>query len=778
MQDADWLAEQRRVDNVTTKIRQRLESLDAEVGKVKRDVVSIRKNFWDDVTVNLSSPDDLVETHFSIRQQAEVLSERERRYQQAVKAYNKLTRLVESPYFGRIDFQESGSSEVEEIYLGIGSFVDDEDNFLVYDWRAPISSLYYDYSPGPVAYRAPFGEVTGEMLKKRQFTIRGGHIVNLFDTGVTIGDELLMQVLSQQSNAQMKSIVATIQREQNQIIRNDSSRLLVVQGAAGSGKTSAALQRVAYLLYKYREVLKADQMVLFSPNPLFNSYVSTVLPELGEENMQQTTFQEYLEHRLGAEYTLDDPFVQIEYVLHYQHTTEYEARIQSIAYKASVRFLDTMKRYLLRLETQGMIFKPLLFEDREVVSAAAMLEKFYSCDPALHLQNRVEFIRDWILEQLTAFSEREAQATWVEEAIQWLEPEDYQRAYKQLNKMQRGKRETFDDFAKEQEILSRMVVKDRLKSLRKWVHQLEFVDVHAIYKQLFEDESVFHAVAGDDVPPLWSEMARQTVQNLSRMHLMYEDAAPFLYLKEGLQGLHTNTTIRHLIVDEAQDYSPFQLEFLKKLFPRAKMTALGDLNQAIYVHDSAFDEFDALCKLYGEDQTQIIRLTKSYRSTRPIVEFTKGMVSGGEAIEPFNRMGEKPLVVQVPDQDCMIRKIKEDIEALQAAGHHSIAVLCKTAGESASVHEQLSRQLPIRHIKKSTVTFEREPVVIPTYLAKGLEFDAVLIFDGSAETYHRESERKLFYTACTRAMHVLHIYSPGEASPFILEQPSETFVLQ
>lgn len=187
-----------------------------------------------------------------------------------------------SPYFGRIDFSEAGDAAADTIYLGIGSLMEDNGTFLIYDWRAPISSLYYDGAPGPASYETPGGQITGTMELKRQFVIDNGEIEVMFDTGVTIGDELLQQVLSHSADDRMKSIVATIQKEQNAVIRNDRSRMLVVQGAAGSGKTSAALQRVAYLLYKYREVLQADQMLLFSPNPLFNSYVSTVLPELGK----------------------------------------------------------------------------------------------------------------------------------------------------------------------------------------------------------------------------------------------------------------------------------------------------------------------------------------------------------------------------------------------------------------------------------------------------------------------------------------------------------------
>ncbi|MBW7458897.1 helicase, partial [Paenibacillus sepulcri] len=342
----DWTEEQRRVDEVVEQIDTRIDLLEQETLESKSEMVEIRKNFWEDVTVNFEDTAEVAETFASMKQQAELLSERERTHGQASVQLRTLRKLRNSPYFGRIDFMEDGEQQEDCIYLGIASLRDRADeNYLIYDWRAPISSLYYDYPPGPAEVETPSGTIHGELKVKRQFVIRDGIIVSLFDTGVTIGDELLQEVLGKQSDAQMKSIVATIQGEQNRIIRNERSRLLVVQGAAGSGKTSAALQRVAYLLYRYRGILKADQIVLFSPNPMFNSYVSTVLPELGEENMEQTTFQDYLAYRIGRAFRLENPYAQLEYALTGMDQPGYEARIEGIRFKASDGFVALMDRY-------------------------------------------------------------------------------------------------------------------------------------------------------------------------------------------------------------------------------------------------------------------------------------------------------------------------------------------------------------------------------------------------------------------------------------------------
>ncbi|WP_237166224.1 RNA polymerase recycling motor HelD [Paenibacillus polymyxa] len=779
--EQQWNEEQRRVEDVTAVISGRIRKLETEVGSVRGDVVDMRKDFWDEVTINFSEADDVGETSTSLRQQSEILSERERRHKHSTEALGRLKKLLDSPYFARIDFAEEGQT-AERVYLGIASLLDNQDEeFLIYDWRAPISNLYYDNMPGPASYKTPAGEMEGELTLKRQFSIRDGQIRFMFDTGVTIGDELLQAVLSRSSDAQMKSIVATIQREQNRIIRDDRSRMLIVQGAAGSGKTSAALQRVAYLLYKYRDRLRADQVVLFSPNPMFNSYVSTVLPELGEENMLQATFQEYLERRLGREFQLEDPFEQLEYVLSASLQPGYEARMEGIRFKSSKTFLHVITSYKTYLEQEGMRFKPIRFQGREVVSVEQMARKFYEFDSTVRLANRLELLRDWMLKELARFGKEECSAPWVDQQMDLMEPEDYQRAYNRMRRKSKNKGDTFDDFTREREILARMVVSGRLKPLRKWIKALRFVDTTRLYSELFMNEALLSQLANHaELPVSWGEISRQTLERIQSGELAYEDVTPFLYLRELMLGFRSNSNIRHVFIDEAQDYSPFQLAFFKRLFPQAKMTALGDFNQAIYAHASVLQDAEPLYDLYGADQTEMISLTRSYRSTQEIVEFTRGMVAGGEHIVPFNRKGEKPLVTEVRSLEKLHQLIVGNVTKLLAEGYESIAVICKNADESAAAYEALEGQLSVKPklIKKTTPAFEKGIHIIPAYLAKGVEFDAVLIYDGSAKQYQRESERKLFYTACTRAMHLLHIYSIGEITPFVSLRDSDTYTLK
>ncbi|WP_209862111.1 RNA polymerase recycling motor HelD [Paenibacillus shirakamiensis] len=776
MTDQDWQEEQTRVKEVTQLIEGRIRKLEQEVGSVRGDVVEMRKDFWDEVTMNFSESDDVGETSTSMRQQSEILSDRERSHLHAYAELSKMKRLHQSPYFGRIDFTEKGEPG-EAVYLGIASLLDKKDeHFLVYDWRAPISNLYYDSTPGPASYHTPSGQISGTIELKRQYVIRDGHIKFMFDTGVTIGDELLQQVLSRTSDAQMKSIVATIQQEQNRIIRNDRSRILIVQGAAGSGKTSAALQRVAYLLYRYREQLTADQVILFSPNPMFNSYVSTVLPELGEENMRQTTFQEYLEHRIGREYQLEDPFIQMEYVLSSYEKKGYTARIAGIQYKSSQQFYHVLNRYKELLEHTGMQFRPLRFQGQEIVSAADIEAKFYAFDPSVRLSNRCELLKDWLLKALSEFARKELKKPWVEEQLQLLDKEEYQRAYRRMRRKKRGKGDTFSDFEDEHIILAKMLVSSRLKPLRKWVKGIRFVDTKKMYATLFDSSEHIAKLSDRPLPEEWADICSFTLDHLRQGNLAYEDATPMLYLKEMILGFRSNTNIRHVFIDEVQDYSPFQLYFLKHLFPRARMTALGDLNQAIYVHASVLQQSSVLQDLYGPEESEEITLTRSYRSTQEIVNFTKAMISGGEHIIPFNRRGELPVVEIVGNKEQLQAQIINEIQRLKREDYETIAVICKTAAEAEEAYTALHEQVPVKLIKKTTMSFEQGIHIIPAYLAKGVEFDAVLIYNGSEEIYARETERKLFYTACTRAMHWLHIYSLGQPSPFILSARNQDYV--
>ncbi|HDX9588912.1 TPA: AAA family ATPase [Bacillus pseudomycoides] len=774
--EQEWKREEKRIQEVIKKIKEHVDSLQQYVSSGKKEVVQIRKNFWNDVTANFDNAEEAVETAASIKQQVELLAERERSHYHADKQLTMLKRLEQSPYFGRIDFLEDGERSSDQIYLGIHSFFDEStEQFLVYDWRAPISSLYYDFPLGPAVYKVQNEMITGEVTLKRQFIIRYGQMDSMFDSGVTIGDALLQEVLGKNANTQMKSIVSTIQKEQNLIIRNETSRLLIVQGAAGSGKTSAALQRVAYLLYRYRDTLHADQIILFSPNAMFNSYISTVLPELGEENMKQTTFQEYIEEHIEKTFHVEDPFTQMEYVLSEKEDTEYLIRMQGIQYKASAHFVKVVDSYVAYLKQAGMIFKDVKFRRNVLISKEEILEKFYSFPESMRIPNRMKLISEWLLKELKKREQLERKELWVEEEIQLFDKETYAKIHKKLQQERQNDTNTFDDFEREQQMLAAMVVKKHFKPIRKRVKQFQFINMTAIYLQLFTDPLfVKQFTDHNNLPSCWKEICEETVRCIRNFHMTYEDATPYLYLKDQLEDLQRNTSAMHLFIDEAQDYSVFQFTFLKRLFPHSKMTVLGDFNQTIHVH-AAENGFSQLYALYGEEKSKKIELTRSYRSTKQIIEFTRQLISEGNRIEPFEREGRKPVITAVETDEELHRNIVNRIKDLQKNNHKTIAIICKTAEESKAAYNTLQQHVQIHLIEKETTSFDPGVLIVPSYLAKGVEFDAVIIYNASNQRYRKESERKLFYTACTRAMHELYIYFKNELSPFLSTVEANTY---
>ncbi|MBB6669638.1 RNA polymerase recycling motor HelD [Cohnella nanjingensis] len=769
--------ETKRLAEVIGLIDRRLLKELSVLSERRGDVVGIRQEFWDDLSINFSDATELGETWSSIVQQAELLVERERSHKVASEAAERLARQRDNAYFARIDFVEEGSDgPAAPIYIGRGSLVgEDGETFYIYDWRAPVSSLFYDHEPGAAAYDTPGGEIRGELSLKRQFVIRGGKLKHLFDTDETIGDDILQAVLSEKSDTAMKSIVATIQKEQNRIIRDERHKLIVVQGAAGSGKTSAALQRIAYLLYRFRDSLTSDQIVLFSPNPVFKGYISRVLPDLGEANMRQMTFRELIEARLGRRFEVEDLFTQTEALAAAERTPEGEAREKAVRYKGSEHFFETVERYLKRLGQAGVRFRPLRFRGDTIVSADEMAERFYVAFGQEGFGDRLAKLRRWLNERLTGWVDQQMAEPWVEEAAELADDEEIQRAYVQVRREGGFHDEAFNDEDKMTDLLLRRAAERAIEPLRRAVKGFRFLDPVGTYRQLFASRTLFAECAPDGrLPDGWEWMAQRAEETLARKSIDHEDATPLLYLMEALEGFRkVEGEVRHLFVDEAQDYSPFQAAFLRRRFPRARMTVLGDFNQAIYVQAEESGGFGGWTRLAAPEDTSVWRLSTSYRSTKPIVELSKRILRPEDAagIVPFHREGEAPQIASCRDGADLADRAARDVAELLAAGHATIGVIAKTAHESgnacALIKERLADDVPVTLVTGGSAKLPKGVSVLPSYLSKGIEFDAVLVWDASEERYGRETHRKLLYTVCTRALHVLRIYYTGQLSPFL-----------
>lgn len=398
------------------------------------------------------------------------------------------------------------------------------------------------------------------MTLKRQYVVKRGELEGMFDTGLTIGDGLLQQVLGETADTTMKNIVATIQQEQNKIIRHEKKKDLIVQGVAGSGKTSAALQRIAYLLYRFRGELTAEQMLLFSPNPLFHTYVSRVLPELGEDQVEQVTFYHYLEQELGRRFVIETPFDQLETLLTGKVT---EMRQVNMQYKASLAFKEKVDRYLEELKHRGLAFRNIRFRDHVIVSKQELTRYFYKMDQNESVQVRLHQLRDFILSSLKEEQKQLMDADWLEDELELLDIDDYQAAYEQIEREQ-DTMDWFNHAEREQQILKLRLINKLFKPLRNKIKRLQFVDTKRTYMRLFD-----HV---DETDALFNQVRQETQQQLSDNFLTYEDATPFLYFEKVCLGFDERGSIQHVILDEAQDYSLFQLAYLKRIYPNSQMT--------------------------------------------------------------------------------------------------------------------------------------------------------------------------------------------------------------
>ncbi|MFD2671401.1 RNA polymerase recycling motor HelD [Marinicrinis sediminis] len=771
--------EKERLQEVMQLLVKQIDLLEQTTGIRGHEVRELKTHFWDDMSVNLTNDTETMETFSSIQQEARLLSEREKSYRLAAERLQMLVRLEQSPYFGRIDFVEEGEAEAEaeaeQIYIGLASLMnEDGSRFYIYDWRAPISSMFYDDSPGPASYQPPEGaRIAGEMTLKRQYVIREGELQHVFDTDLTIGDSLLQQALSDSSSEQMKSIVATIQREQNQMIRNDQVDVFIVQGGAGSGKTSAALQRVAYLLYKHRNRMTADQIVLFSPNPLFSQYVSHVLPELGEANMRQMIFQELTEEALGRFYTVEDLYDQTERLYTSRNADWKQAQKTAIQWKASAAYFEWLDQYIRSCAEQaGMIFRPVTFRGRVLITAEQMTEAYYGFPSDTPIDRKNVLMKKWLHKQLDQAEKEQRKKKWVQDAMEWVDDEVYQRVYQRVQKKGGFQAESFDDDQQVRKELKKWIVNSKFRKLRAFVDRDRFLDDEAMFLQFLRQRPPFWEDENEIDLLRWNEMTEESCRLIGEGRLLAEDASPYLYMMEGLRGFsRVDGSIHYVLIDEAQDYTPFQYAYIRHRFPRAKLTILGDIHQGIYAHNESADSFHTVPKWLHAQRDERLSFKMSYRSTAPILDFAQSLLPEEQRSIPFDRSGPMPVLIEAHDED-------EAFDALQAlvreqVNSNRIGIICKTMENSRELYQKLQQAAiqigvepeDIQLVVKDTQRLSGRMVVLPAYLSKGIEFESVVLWQVDGGHYD-ETDRRLFYMAATRAMHQLQmIYAKSAGLP-------------
>lgn len=742
IKDNEWKLESEWLEKVLNEVETQLDEKSEFGEKFRKENIKTQRELWSEVG-SISSANDLDQL-VDFLSFVDVMKTQKRSYDFNKKLQERYEKMIISPYFGRIDFHENGEEEEEKHYIGISNLINDNYDIFVYDWRAPVSSMFYDYEIGDAGYNCPEGEIKGYLSLKRQYKINNGKIDYMFDSNLKIDDEILQGMLARSTDGRMKDIVTTIQREQNKVIRNEEYKNLIVQGPAGSGKTSVALHRIAYILYKHREKITCENIIIFSPNQIFNDYISNVLPQLGEDNVFQVTFQEYMHRALGRGYVKEKYCDMMEYILNSKGERGYENRIRSIRYKSSPEFMEALKRYTAYVEENNRVFTDIFYRDNLVISLKDLKELFYKDYKNFPLKKRLAKIRERILFLLKPHEEERKEEVIIELRSTGFYIDEHEISEK-----------------------SREIIRNELEYVYSQINNITKFSLVGLYRNLFKNLERFYGdTNSNENKEEVNKMKRYTLEALNSGRLYYEDQIPLLYLKGVLGDFEKTSQIKYVIIDEAQDYTQIQYEIFHKLFGHASITMLGDINQSINPFMNV-GNYNRISSIFPEDDTEIINLTKSYRSTAEITKFSRKLLNKEVTAECVERSGDEPIVLGFSKKSDINQRVLNDVKSYKDKGYKSIGIITRTSKEVIELKEFLEDKIEVKSITKDDDEYTNGILIIPAYLAKGLEFDVVLIYNAGDGNYYSEDERLLLYTACTRALHVLCVYYLGKCTPLI-----------
>jgi DNA helicase-2/ATP-dependent DNA helicase PcrA len=623
--------------------------------------------------------------------------------EEAVGAQRRLQRLRESPYFGRVDFAEDGA-DGRSFYIGVHGFREaDSRDLLVHDWRAPVATLYYELESGPAGFLAPEGQLTGEITTKRQYKITAGRMEYMFESSVNIGDDVLRRELSQSTDDRMRNIVATIQREQNAIIRNETADVLILQGVAGSGKTSIALHRVAFLLYRFKETLSSEDVLILSPNRIFGDYIANVLPELGEEQIGQIDIDGIAERYLEGVTKFQTFSEQVVDLLEKPNQESAAARIRA---KASVDFVEALDRWIdTRADEE---FAPSPLSQRGEHLTAHWVATTFAALRHLPVFTRLDRLTD----AAVALMKQEA----ARRHVKWTAP-------------------------------------DTTSIRRQIAAMFPHTDAYALYRAFYQPEErrdLFHRIGS------------RTIE--------FSDVFPLVYTILRTSRQEGFGRIRHLLVDEMQDYTPIQYAVLRELFD-CRMTILGDANQSVNPFSSS--SMEAIRAVFPE--ADCLELRRSYRSTTEITDFAQRIIYNAQLI-PVERHGPRPRIFSAPDRESEIAQIRELIRQHAQSSRRSLGIITRTSTQAWQLHQELSEAgVDVALLDYGSEAFSAGIVVTSAHVSKGLEFDHVIVAHAGKE-YRTEMDRGMLYIACTRAMHQLDLTHSGDGSDLLAFAQAEPMI--
>ena len=664
-------------------LNDRLAQADAAILEGEKEIEDMHEYYWENYT-------EMDQYGYEDYDNQQALFRQMNANEEQFRLRKRFKKMQDSPFFGRVDFRYDGDEEAETFYIGIGNLSESAGSLpLVYDWRAPVSGLFYDYDKGPASYEAPSGIFEGEVTSKWQYKIRKGKMLYEFESDVKIDDEILGAELGSNGEVQLKNIVRTIQKEQNEIIRNTKDRIMVIQGAAGSGKTSVALHRIAYLLYHDRENLKSSNVLILSPNGVFADYISHILPELGEENIREMSFDLFAYRELkDIVGDCEDRYDQIEH-------TVLNPKIQDICReKQSPEFVSKLDGFVLRLEDELMNFRDVEYRGC-TLSEKEIIDLFYFKFLDVPLLSRMHSVAEYFIDQVETLRDRDLSDEEREEVM-----ECFRSMY-------------------------------------------ETRDCYVLYSRFLEKEGY------RPLPHCQIEKRR----------LRYEDVYPVLYLKYTLYQCRNHHGIKHVVVDEMQDYSWIQYLLIRKMFP-CRMTILGDKAQTM--EDETQDVLKFLPKIFGKDIRKIV-MNRSYRNTMEVAQYANHL-TGIEDMELFERHGE-PVDERtfLSTEEALETVLEKWLNRREEFETEALIFLTEREAENAFLYieKRLKEIAPeaenqLCYMNRDSQSFKKGLTVTTFYLAKGLEFDQVFgIFEEDRES-GLQCQAK--YITATRALHELHMY--------------------
>lgn len=634
--------------------------------------------------------------------------------------YLEKIRLMEKslnkPYFARLDFKRYGESDIEELYIGKVGVIDEKNNNIIIDWRAPVSSMYYDSNIGDASYKAPEGTCTGKLLLKRQYEIENKQLKSYQDVDTVSNDELLKPYLEASVDNRLKNIVSTIQHEQNRIIREPVNKNLIIQGVAGSGKTTVALHRIAYLVYNNRENIKTEQYLIIGPNKFFVNYISGVLPDLDVEDVKQLTYDELCSEILQENITLIDEDVKLLKSI----KNEKELTYQKI--KVSMQFKKALDKYIKEIKESIIPIYGVRINEKEIISNEFIKQIYNSFEELDEYDN----IKTRLM-RTNLFFEK-----YIDENI-----EQY-REYSE---------------------------KELKKVLKTYFNKL-IPKIPKIYQNFLSNLDKYLEISEDI-----KEQVKINIINLKNKKFEFEDLSSLIYLKAKINGIDEYGKYKQIVIDEAQDYGEFTFFSLKFILKNAAFSIFGDLAQSIYQYRS-IENWESVLNNTFRNQGDIQYLLKSYRTTTEIMDSANNITKYIKlnTAKPVIRHGKKVSFIKYTEKNEQISLIKRILEQYKTQNYKTIAIICKNKEEAQELYIKLEMN-DIKNITLNDTEYNGGICIITSYLAKGLEFDGVIISNSGEEEYNSNKiiDMKLLYVAMTRPLHELTIlYKNDITKPLLL----------